>query len=250
MIFKEERGENDIENLWKVFLAALDYADEPSGAHRGRLAEAYDVAVGQKGVKWNLTVGLYWIRPYAYLNLDSRNRWFMALPGRMEESLTAIFNRMDQMPTGYEYLDIVDVAKDILNDGQYPYHNFPELSRCAWEISEKVNKEQKDYPKVQRDHVGAAVADQGVNTVHYWIYSPGDNACMWDEFFAAGIMGIGWSVLGDLKQYPSKDAMKQAMKERIDPAYSYKNAAHATWQFANEMKIGDQPVIPRVAFIR
>ena len=33
--------------------------------------------------------------------------------------------------------------------------------------------------------------------------------------------------------------MKQAMKDKIDPAKSYKNDAHATWQFVNEMKPGD-----------
>ena len=35
------------------------------------------------------------------------------------------------------------------------------------------------------------------------------------------------------------DAMKIKMREVIDESLSYKNAAHATWQFANEMKIGD-----------
>lgn len=238
--FKEDRDENDIENLWQVFLAALDHADDPSGTYRGRLAEAYDIAVAQKGVKWNLTVGMYWVRPFSYLNLDSRNRWFITLPGRMEANFRAAFENMDHLPTGYEYLDFSDDARKILTKGNYPYHNFPELSCWAWETSEKVNNENKENPpKSQRGNVGAAVADQGVDTVHYWIYSPGDNACMWDEFYAAGMMGIGWSVLGDLKQYPSKDAMKQAMKDRIDPQYSYTNAAHATWQFANEMKPGD-----------
>ncbi|MFK8197801.1 hypothetical protein I4Q36_05245 [Tuanshanicoccus lijuaniae] len=29
------------------------------------------------------------------------------------------------------------------------------------------------------------------------------------------------------------------MREVIDPLLSYKKAAHVTWQFANEMKIGD-----------
>ena len=52
-------------------------------------------------------------------------------------------------------------------------------------------------------------------------------------------MAIGWGEIGDLKAFDSKDAMKAKMKEVIDPSLSYKNAAHATWQFANEMKVGD-----------
>lgn len=33
--------------------------------------------------------------------------------------------------------------------------------------------------------------------------------------------------------------MKSKMKETFDASLSYKNAAHATWQFVNDMKIGD-----------
>ena len=28
---------------------------------------AYDKVIGQKGIKWNITMGLYWIRPYTYI---------------------------------------------------------------------------------------------------------------------------------------------------------------------------------------
>lgn len=52
-------------------------------------------------------------------------------------------------------------------------------------------------------------------------------------------MGLGWSAIGDLSQYASKDEMKTAMKAKIDPTKTYKNDAHATWQFLREMKPGD-----------
>ena len=52
-------------------------------------------------------------------------------------------------------------------------------------------------------------------------------------------MAIGWDQIGDLNQYATKTEMKQAMKENIDPKSSYSMAAHATWQFANEIKPGD-----------
>lgn len=77
-----------------------------------------------------------------------------------------------------------------------------------------------------------------METTHYWIYSPGDGAAYWNQFYEAGIMAIGWDI-GNLKDYSSKEQMKQTMKDRFDPSLSYKNAAHATWQFANEMKPGD-----------
>lgn len=128
-----------------------------------------------------------------------------------------------------------------LQSGESELKDFKELSFEAWRYSEQVNQEQAAAKKAeaQRDNQGAAIADEGIETVHYWIYSPGDGAAFWDEFYNAGIMGIGWDKIGDLSVYNSKDEMKQAMKEKIDPSRPYKNAAHATWQFANEMKPGD-----------
>ena len=73
----------------------------------------------------------------------------------------------------------------------------------------------------------------------YWMYAPGEGSRFWEEFYSKGIMGIGWEELGDLEKYPSKDAMKIEMKKLYGEEYSYKNAGHATWQFTNEIKIGD-----------
>ncbi|SDI53565.1 Mrr N-terminal domain-containing protein [Desulfosporosinus hippei DSM 8344] len=73
----------------------------------------------------------------------------------------------------------------------------------------------------------------------YWMYAPGEGSNMWNEFYDNGIMGIGWDELGDFKQYPTKESMKEKMKVIYGKEYSYKNTGHATWQFANEIKIGD-----------
>jgi hypothetical protein len=34
-----------------------------------------------------------------------------------------------------------------------------------------------------------------------WLYSPGENAEYWDEFYQQGVAAIGWANLGDLSQY-------------------------------------------------
>ncbi|WP_072470143.1 AAA family ATPase [Urinicoccus massiliensis] len=91
----------------------------------------------------------------------------------------------------------------------------------------------------KRADESTALADQDVHTVRYWIYAPGKGSCRWEEFYDEGIMAIGWGEIGDLTQFESKDAMKAKMKEMFDENLTYKNSAHLTWQFANEMKIGD-----------
>ena len=66
-----------------------------------------------------------------------------------------------------------------------------------------------------------------------------DIAGIWEECCEKEIMAIGWDEIGDLRQYTSKTEMKQAMKEHINPEKPYTMAAHATWQFTHEMKLGD-----------
>lgn len=103
-----------------------------------------------------------------------------------------------------------------------------------------VSSEMKDTgPSQETEQKGAAVADEDIETRRYWLYSPGDGAAIWNECYKNGFMAIGWDEIGDLTAFTSKDEMKQAMKEEIDPTKSYMNAAHATWQFVHEMKHGD-----------
>lgn len=77
------------------------------------------------------------------------------------------------------------------------------------------------------------------NKKRYWMYAPGEGSRLWNEFYEKGIMGIGWDEIGDLSAFPSKEAMKDKMKVVYGDDVSYKNAGHATWQFANEVKPGD-----------
>ena len=238
--FIGERQDNDIDNLWQVFVSALEYADTNSESSKKAFIEAYDAALQQKGVKWNLTMGLYWIRPYKFINLDSRNRWYICNPQNMPADYVESVGNFETIPNGEEYLAIIYKSRIALEKGDYRYKIFPELSYYAWVISEQVNKEKQAAAlEKARTNVGEAIGDKDVRTVHYWIYSPGNNACMWNDFYEAGMMAIGWDDIGDLTAFASKEAIKQKMQECMDAALSYKNGALALWQFANEMKPGD-----------
>ena len=239
--FISDRKDDDIDTLWEVFASAVAYAKNHSESSKAALIKAYDAALLQKGIKWNLTMGLYWICPYEYINLDSRNRWYICNPENMPSDFIESVGNFSTVPSGEKYMQINDRCRSILEKGNYRYKNFPELSYYAWIVSEEVNEENRVVAAKdnQRSNVGEAIGDKNVQTTHYWIYSPGDNACMWDEFYDAEIMAIGWGEIGDLTAFATKDAMKQKMKECIDPTLSYKNAAHATWQFVNDMKPGD-----------
>ena len=240
--FIPDRGDDDIQDLWELFDAALAYAKNPTSETIAQVSKYFDLCINKKGNgNSKITMGLYWIAPNSLLNLDQRNTWYIYESGKLPGDLVKTLPAIESKIPSEKYFAIVEKLRAYLQSEESQLKDFKELSFEAWRYSEQVNQEQAAAKKAeaQRDNQGAAIADEGVETVHYWIYSPGDGAAFWDEFYNAGIMGIGWDKIGDLSVYNSKDEMKQAMKEKIDPSRPYKNAAHATWQFANEMKPGD-----------
>jgi 5-methylcytosine-specific restriction protein B len=349
--FKDDRQATDIDNLWGLYESAINLAEKDDAANREIFTKWYDTVHDQLGIRWNITMGLYWIRPYEFINLDSINRWFIVDPDNMPvDFVNSVKKKLNKVPYAAEYLAIKDACLHALKDSDYEYKNFPELSYRAWIVSKQVNQEKAEIKgkksskaaflrwfaplihalrdlggsgtpaearakiieneQLSEDEINEtrgknnvnkfenevafarnylvnagyidksvygiwtlteagksvdmtsemasdifknvlssspskkeknidALADEDVHTVRYWLYAPGEGSCMWDEFYTSGIMAIGWGEIGDLSTFDSKDAMKIKMREVIDESLSYKNAAHATWQFANEMKIGD-----------
>ena len=78
-----------------------------------------------------------------------------------------------------------------------------------------------------------------VSKAQYWLYSPGDNAEKWEEFYDDSIMAIGWDELGDLNSYPSKEHIVEELQSIYQTTSSKKNDATANYEFKNELKKGD-----------
>lgn len=217
--FIPDRGDNDIQDLWELFDAALAYAKNPSSETIAQVSKYFDLCINKKGNgNSKITMGLYWIAPNSLLNLDQKNTLYIYESGKIPEELVKTLPEIEAKIPSEKYFDIVEKLRAYLQSDTSQLKDFKELSFEAWRYS---------------------VADEEVATIHYWIYSPGDGAACWDEFYDAGIMGIGWDEIGNLSDYNTKSKMRQAMKEKIDPSRSFKNDAHATWQFVNEMKPGD-----------
>lgn len=207
----------DIDNLWEVFDAALTLADNDNDENRANFSELYNIVQNQEGVKWNLTMGLYWMRPYRFINLDSRNRSFLKKPKNSNKDIAELVASLRYVPEAETYLEICDMCLDDLKKGRHEYKTFPELSATAFE--------DKD--------------------IHYWVYAPGEKAYMWKEFYEKGIMAIGWPQLGDLSVYNDKEELTRKMQEVYGGDSSYKNNVLAVWQFANGMTPDDVIFVKR-----
>jgi 5-methylcytosine-specific restriction protein B len=237
--FVVDRGDNDIDNLWDVFVSALDYADNKTEENKKKLINSFNVTIKLKGIKWNLTMGLYWIRPFTYLNLDSRTRWLIEDSGKLPEVFVKNVGKLKDIIDCEEYLSIIDLTQKVLIEKNQQYKNFVELSYHAWIESDLENKKIKEA-----ESADAAIGDSGVKEIHYWIYTPGYGAEKWDEFYEEGIMGIAREYIGDLSQYSSKKAIQEAMNEKAPKtpdigATTFAKAALEAWEFLVKVKPGD-----------
>ena len=107
------------------------------------------------------------------------------------------------------------------------------------EMASDIFKKGVSDAKSKKTNDSDALADSDVDTIHYWIYAPGQNADKWEECYKNGYMLLGWGEIGDLGIFSSKDEMIQQMKQEYGDSSSYKNSAHATWQFVHDIKVGD-----------
>lgn len=124
---KGDRKETDIPGLWRAFVAAIDYADNPTPSTRSAFIEAYDAAINQFLVSWKLTMGLFWIRPYAFMTLDSKSRAYL------QDQDLASFGK--GLPTGEQYLELLDRIRETSKK------SFPELSAVAYEWASKSKQD-------------------------------------------------------------------------------------------------------------
>lgn len=239
--FIGDRQENDIDDLWEFFISAMDYSKDPTSKNLKRVSKLFDLVINKKGNgNSKITMGLYWIAPETFLNLDSRNTWYIYEAGKFPHEFVESLPTMGKKISSDAYFEIVEKLRNFLKSDETKLNDFKELSFEAWRYSEEVNElSRTEETRSQRKGKGKAVADDDVDSIHYWIYSPGDVAMYWNEFYESGIMSIGWDLLGDLSSYGSKNEMRKKLRELNNSDSSFKNAVHATWQFVNEMKPGD-----------
>ena len=127
--FETKRQPDDIDTLWEAFAQAIVFADLDAAADaQTAFISAYDNAAQCYGVGWNLTMGLYWIRPWNFPTLDARSRSYIGKKLNIQIGL----NGPDGRCSANDYLTVLDTLEVRFQENAYPVHSFPELSLAAW----------------------------------------------------------------------------------------------------------------------
>lgn len=237
------RGNNDIENLWNLFEKALILGDTESTKNRQEFIGAFDTAKDQFGLKFKLTVALYWVRPLRFINLDSRNRYHLGNNNGAGEKCAALCPKEKSTWNldGQRYLDICDAILAVLDSEICPPRNLPELSLSAWIDSNEEEQRRKARQKAQKEQLEGenALGDADVRTTRYWLYLPEDPVADWNLALKEKVFGFHANELDDLAQYPTSDELHAEFKTAGKNTGSFPRLANDLWLFAHMVQPGD-----------
>ena len=176
------RDTNDVGRLWRVFRLALE--ENPLG--KKQFLRAFDEALTVKQTNVNLTMGLFWIRPDTFLNLDQVNRAHLGIK-LPSGGLTAKFyaETVGRFRTGKK--------------------SFPEVSLEAWgagnERAGMISEPKASQYRTKKDEI------------NYWLvgayWDDRDPADQTERFLAEGIWENGY-----YNRYIS-DVMSMRVNDRI-----------------------------------
>jgi len=195
--FKASRDVGDVGRLWHVFQLAL--GSDP--LNDDEFLKAFDDALTVKQTNINLTMGLFWIRPETFLNLDQTNRTYL---------------RIKLPSTGLSAQFYVDTMQSVSKN----WKSFPELSYKAWT---ELKIKQTDTDKVQ------SISDpDGIN---YWLvgayWDNNDPPDQTKRFLDEGIWQNGYEdrYLDEVKsmQVGDKIAIKAASTQKHDLPFDNQN---------------------------
>lgn len=140
--FQALRDVDDVVRLWRVFQLALN--DDPLS--NKDFLQAFDDALTVKQTNINLTMGLFWIRPETFLNLDQTNRSFL---------------NIKLPPTGLNAKYYVETLRSV----SIKWKSFPELSYEAWLATKKTQPNSFQPPAVPL-----------IGDINYWLVG-----AYWDD---------------------------------------------------------------------
>ena len=112
----DDNGER-IKDLWEIFENVILGKD---------ISQLFDKVIADGVPKYSLTMVLYWISPYDFLNLDGRNRLFLKKYGFPEQYPNLTYA---------DYSKLMQDVKDKMNNKAIPSDSFPDFSLAAYSFS-------------------------------------------------------------------------------------------------------------------
>ena len=208
-ILKGDDLNDYFKNLIKCILDAIKLVDD------NRVEEIKNLEIPFRAIVLQKILAIYY--PDKFLHIGSPNV-ILEIASALGINNVEV-SKKNQIEVNYECKKLLDKTEPFMDWG------YEKMSKFLWDQFKPVNADSE--------------VDEGSR---YWIYAPGSNADMWDEFYEKGIIGLNWNSLGDIRQYDSQDSIaKKLIESNINGGSggSKKNDAYANFEFAYTMSKGD-----------
>lgn len=109
----------------------------------------------------------------------------------------------------------------------------------------KVGNQGTNFSATEEEYLTILEMAEPMNEKKYWLFAPGENAEMWDEFYEKKIMALGWDALGNLSNYKSKEELTAKLQELQHTTASKRNDTAAYFNFHSGISIGDIVIVKK-----
>lgn len=227
----DERGEHDIDNLWGLFECAINYSYNYLEDSFEKLKYYFNLCINLKyNALGKITMGLFWINPKKYLNLDSVNIDYIYESGIIDKKIVSDLPTAKDKLEADKYFEIVNKIDTAIKNKTIKEDSFLTLSYNAWTYSKEKKLEEKK--KEENESTNS-------DTIRYWLISPGEKCSKWDNFKNNNIISIASGFLGNLNNYKSEKEIQKAIQDYYKDDKSHKNDKCLYWNFKNVMKPND-----------
>jgi len=158
--FENLRIPGDIDKLWDLFESALSFADGKV-EESTQLIEAFDRAQTVSGVKWNITFGMYWIRPWTFVPLDQNSRALII----NELRIPIIKNADNDAISGQDYVNLLESLTTNFLAPNYLVHSFPELTLKAWGSAASPTPDPDEEEPVRKFPPSIPIEQYGIKEI-------------------------------------------------------------------------------------
>lgn len=117
-VWREEIS-TGIQPIWDLYSIVFE-----NNYNSEKFLEHFNIVRNQRGIKWTLTMALYWIRPYEFMPLDANSREYLQKIG------INVFDEKDL--NGQNYLDLCELIKYKIANNEIKEKSIPEISNNAW----------------------------------------------------------------------------------------------------------------------
>ena len=121
-----ENQQQEIDNLWEFYATALKFSNADEN-YQDEFEQKFDLVMSQPYCSWQLTNGLFWIRPNAYVVLDKFSKSYIT------DDLGLIKDKQLSKDhfNGNDYLKLLDDLAVRFTEDYFPIHSLPELYLTA-----------------------------------------------------------------------------------------------------------------------